>query len=78
MKKALKIVWRLIPWYLAFRDIYIFGGMMFNRIRSTTKTESLNEYNKTNDIDSYTSDLGSAANTMIARYRAGWKLALKK
>ena len=73
MKKVLKIVWRLIPWYLAFRGIYIFSGMIFNRIRSTAKTESLREYLKTNDINTYTSDLGSAANTMVARYRAGWK-----
>ena len=78
MKKVLKIVWRLVPWYLAFRGVYIFTGMMFNRVRSTTKTESLCEYNKTNDIDAYTSDIGNAANIMAARYRAGWKWALKK
>jgi len=78
MKEVLKIVWRLVPWYLAFRGIYIFTGMMFNRVRSTTKTESLNEYNKMNDIDTYTSDIGNAANTMVARYRAGWKWAFKK
>lgn len=78
MKKVLKIVWRLVPWYLAFRGLYDFCGITFNRVRCMTKTDSMGEFVSTAGIDSVISETKKAAETMVSRVHSGWKWMFKK
>ena len=73
MKKVLKVIWRLLPWYLAIRGLWAWTGMAFNRLRHMSDTKSMDEYVGNSSFESECDDLMNAIDTLYARVNLGWK-----
>jgi len=78
MKKVLKVMWRLLPWYLAIRGLWIWTGMVFNRLRHMSDTKSMWEYVGNGPFESELDDVGEAIDTLYARVNLGWKWCFGK
>ena len=78
MKKVLKVMWRLLPWYLAIRGIYFFMGMVFNRVRYKSGANSMWELSGKEDFDSSFARIHEASDSIYSRVHSGWKWYLGK
>ena len=78
MKKALKVMWRLLPWYLAIRGMYIYMGMMLDRVRYKSDTNSMWVFAGKEDMDSMVARINEANCLCESRARSGWKWCFGK
>ena len=78
MKKVLKITWRLLPWYLAIRGMYIYMGMVFNRVRCKSDMNSTWELIGKEDFNSSLARIHEASDSIYSRVHSGWKWYLSK
>ena len=78
MKKALtiilKVMWKLVPWALVARGMYLWIGFILNRMRIVSEADSLwDAAGQKGFIDMELQEIGRLQN----RVRLGWKWALK-
>lgn len=78
MKKVLKVMWRLLPWYLAIRGLWIWTGMALNRLRHMSDTKSMREYARNGLTESALDDVVDASETLYTRVDLGWKWFFSK
>ena len=78
MKKVLKVMWRLLPWYIAIRGLYFFMGVALNRVRHKSDTNSMWELCGKEDTDSIFERIHEAVDSIYSRAHSGWKWYLNK